>query len=1169
MAPEGHAVTRAERIAALRATLRERLLVLDGAMGTAIQALGLSAADFGGPAQEGCNEVLVATRPDVIQAIHARYFEAGADIAETDTFGGTPWVLTEYGLAERTRELNRTAARLAREVAERFSTPARPRFVAGSMGPTTRSISVTGGVTFAELAEHYLVQARGLYEGGADYLLLETCQDTLNVKAGLSALRRLAREVDGPLPVAVSVTIEASGTMLAGQSIEALIAALEHEDLLYLGLNCATGPEPMTDPLRTLARMARAPVACVPNAGLPDEDGRYRETPEAFSHALRRFGEAGWLNLVGGCCGTTPDHIRAVAEAARSIAPRAIPAARRACLSGIDYLELSEDARPVLVGERTNVIGSRKFKELIAAGKLDEASEIARAQVRGGAQVIDVCLANPDRDEREDMRAFLAEVTRKIRVPLMIDTTDEAVVESALAFCQGKPLVNSVNLEDGGGRLARIARLTRELGAALVVGCIDDDPVQGMAVSRGRKLEVARRAFGMLREHGVPAEDIYWDPLVFPCATGDAQYAGSALETIEGVRLLKAEFPGTHTLLGISNVSFGLPAAAREVLNAVFLYHCTQAGLDLAIVNAERLPRLPSILEAEKKLAEDLLWDRGADPAGAFAAAFREKKPAAPPRERLPLDERIARHVIEGTRDGLEADLAEARLTRRPLAIINGPLMAGMEEVGRLFAGNQLIVAEVLQSAESMKAAVRILEPHMDRAETGSRGKVLLATVKGDVHDIGKNLVEIILSNNGFTVVNLGIKVPPAHMIEAVRAHRPDVVGLSGLLVKSAQQMAVTAEDMSRAGISVPLIVGGAALTRAFVDRQIAPAYGAATVAYARDAMAGLDLVRRIVDPERHRELRAELAERRAARAAPGAVRPATPAEGGTRRSALLPPVAEPPRPPDLDRHLFAPALPHVFRFVNPVMLYGRHLGLPGSIARSLAPGHEAELAKTVEGRKALDLRRVVEGVEKECAAAGLLAPAAVWRFFRAASEGNRLSIFDLGGARLAAFDFPRQPRPEGLCLADLVNPLSGREPNDFVCLFAVTAGGGVRERAAAWKDAGEYLKSHALQALALESAEGLAELVHAELRSQWGFPDDPALTMADRFKARYRGKRYSFGYPACPRLDDQRILLDLLAAEEIGIQLTDGFMMDPEASVSALVFHHPAASYFSAAAAE
>ncbi|MFM2151689.1 MAG: hypothetical protein RL199_124, partial [Pseudomonadota bacterium] len=682
---------RPARVAALEAALRRRVLVLDGAMGTMLQAAALNADDFGGPSLEGCNEQLVKTRPDVIRGVHDQYLAAGADIVETNTFGATPLVLGEYGLSSETYDLNVRAARLAREACARFETAERPRWVAGSIGPTTKSITVTGGVTFDELVGHFRAQGEALHDGGVDYFLVETAQDTRNVKAALIALQEVNAAKGFGLPIAVSGTIEPMGTMLAGQSVEALAISLEHVPLLYLGLNCATGPEFMTDHVRTLSEVARTRVACVPNAGLPDEEGRYLETPEMVARVLARFAERGWLNLVGGCCGTTPAHVAALAAAARSMPVREVPTVRRSTLSGIEPLEVTDEKRPVLVGERTNVIGSKKFKELVSAGRLDEAAEIGKAQVKNAAAIVDVCLANPDRDELADTKALLAKLVHKVKVPLMIDSTDEAVVAEALTWSQGKAIINSVNLEDGEERFEKVVPLARKFGAALVVGCIDEDPVQGMAVSRARKLSVAERSHALLTtNYGIPEEDLYFDPLVFPCATGDAQYVGSAVETIEGVRLIKQRFPRCRTVLGISNVSFGLPAAGREVLNAVFLYHCVQAGLDLALVNAEKLERFASIDPEERKLAEDLLWNRGADPVAAFAAHFRHRVKAPVVRSDLPIDERIARCIIEGSREGLLDDLDTLRLAgTAPLDLINGPLMRGMDEVGRLFNKNE------------------------------------------------------------------------------------------------------------------------------------------------------------------------------------------------------------------------------------------------------------------------------------------------------------------------------------------------------------------------------------------------------------------------------------------------------------------------------------------------
>ena len=1144
------------RVETLKELLKSRILVLDGAMGTEIQRRGLSAEDFGGEAFDGCNEHLNLTRPDVVLDIHRSYLAAGADIIETNTFGSTPLVLGEYPpLGEKAYEISRRGAELARLAASEFETPERPRFVAGSMGPTTKALSISGGITFDELVEHYYVQAAGLVDGGADFLLVETAQDTRNIKAALIAIDRLRADRRQDITVAVSGTIEPMGTMLAGQTAEALVTSLEHADLLYLGLNCATGPEFMTDHLRALAESASVPVACVPNAGLPDDEGNYVETPEMMARALDRFIERGWVNLIGGCCGTTPAHIEVFARLAQGRPPRVPQKRGGTFVSGIENLEIEETNRPVIVGERTNVIGSRKFRELIAEEKYEEASEIARAQVKNGAQIIDVCLANPDRDELRDMEAFLEHLVKKVKVPIMIDSTDPAVIERALTYCQGKAIINSINLEEGEERFERVVPMARRFGAAFVVGTIDEDKVQGMAVTRERKLAIAKRSYDLLvRKYGVPPSDIIFDPLTFPCATGDAQYVGSAVETIEGIRLIKQAMPETKTILGISNVSFGLPPAGREVLNSVFLYHCTAAGLDLAIVNSEKLERYASIPEEDRRLAERLLFETSEETIAAFVERFRGVESRAGKRKsELSLDERLAQYIIEGSRDGLFEDLEAKLKEATPMEIINGPLMAGMDEVGRLFNNNELIVAEVLQSAEAMKAAVAFLEPHMDKAEVASRGKVLLATVKGDVHDIGKNLVDIVLSNNGYEVINLGIKVPPSELIKAIREHKPDIIGLSGLLVKSAQQMVVTAEELAAAGTCPPMLVGGAALSNSFTRRKIAPAYPN-LVAYADDAMKGLELANQIMDPEKRAALEERLAEESAALAS-GSERVASAYDPGERRSSSVPVMERVPAPPDYRRHVLRNiSLDEVWAFINPAMLYTRHLGLRGGRAEALlAQGDE----------KALMLKGVIDELKAVCRA-GAMQVHAVWRFYPAYSQGNALVLVDPDtGDLAAALHFPRQPKEDGLCLADFANP-KGEGAPDNVCLFAVTAGGGIRELYEAYKAQGEFLKSHAIQALAIESAEGCAEWLHSKIRGWWGFPDDPDMSMRDRFQARYRGRRYSFGYPACPDLSMQRVLFDLLRPEEIGIVLTEEYMMEPEASVSALVFHHPACEYFS-----
>ena len=1141
------------------AALAERILVIDGAMGTQLQARNLTAEDFGGAEYEGCNEYLTLTRPDVIEDVHRAYLAAGADIVESNTFGSTDIVLVEYGLQDRVFELNRQAVLIARRACDEFSTPDKPRWVAGSMGPTTRTISVTGGVTFPQLVRAFREQTLGLLAGGVDLLLLETAQDTLNLKAAAEGIRLAFEESGQKAPLMISGTIEPTGTMLAGQGVEALYTSLAHlEDhlgLISIGLNCATGPEFMTDHLRTLSELACCHVSVYPNAGLPDENGNYAESPDSLAAKLSRFVDEGWLNIVGGCCGTTPVHIAAIARMVAGKPPRTPSAIRRRVVSGIEALTIENDARPLLVGERTNVIGSRKFKNMIVAERFEEGAEIARDQVRGGAQVIDVCVANPDRDESADMTRLLDFLPRKVRAPIMIDSTDPQVMELALQRLQGKCLLNSINLEDGEGRFAVVSALLHRYGGSVVVGCIDEDPQHGMAVTRERKLAVARRSYDLLvNTYGLRPEDLIFDPLVFPVGSGDAAYIGSAVETIEGVRLITEEFPQCSTILGISNVSFGLPQAGREVLNAVFIHHCVKAGLTYAIVNTEKLERYASIPPEEFRLSEDLIFCRGDDPVAAFAAAFRDKQQTVhtPPAD-LPLEERLPRYIIEGIKNGLTADL-DAVLARgdKPLDIINGPLMAGMAEVGRLFNDNQLIVAEVLQSAEAMKAAVAHMEPHLEKGESSSKGKMLLATVKGDVHDIGKNLVEIILSNNGFHVVNLGIKVGPETLIEAARREQPDFIGLSGLLVKSALQMETTAADLKAAGIDVPLMVGGAALSRMFADIRIAPKYGA-PVLYAKDAMAGLELANRLFDPAERATLLGEVALRQQGAAASRQTSQTSPTSP-TGQTSQLPDVPLPP-PPDFERHVLRDIpLNQIVPFLNRQMLYTKHLGLTGSVEKLLAAGDE----------KALKLHGAVEKMLARVDLERLILPQALYRFFPANSDGDSLILFDPANPaqELMRIDFPRQAAGERLCVADFVRPLAGGV-RDNMALFVASCGRGVREKSEAMKEAGDYLNSHLLQALALELAEATAEFLHKRIRTSWGIVDDPSLSMKQLYNAEYRGIRVSFGYPACPELSDQQKLFRLLEPESIGVQLTDGDMMDPEASVSALVFHHPQGRYF------
>jgi 5-methyltetrahydrofolate--homocysteine methyltransferase len=1199
-----------DRSARLAALLRERILALDGATGTALAARGLTAADYGGEALFGCHEALLVHRPDVVLDLHRGYLEAGADIVETDSFGATPIVLAEYGLAVRCVELNRTAARLARQACAEIEArdAGRPRFVAGSIGPTTKALTLIGGVTFGEMVDAYSRQVEGLADGGADVLLVETCQDALNLKAALIA----CTEVAPHLPVAVSATLEPTGTTLGGQGIEGVAAMVEPWHPLWVGINCSTGPGPMTEHVRALAGLTPSFLSVVPNAGIPDGEGRYLESPDEMAATLGRFAASGWINLLGGCCGTTAEHIRRLRAVADANAPRTPPAYDPARLAGGEAVEICQEPRPLLIGERTNVLGSRKFKALVKDGRFAEAAEVGRRQVRGGAHVLDVCLADSEGDEKAAMASMIRALRRATRVPVMLDSTDPEVFSAALELLPGRPVLNSVNLEDGGERLERVARLARRFGAIVVAGCIDDHPTDGMARTAERKLEVAAHVLERLEAAGLRRREVLVDALVFPAATGDPKFRGSAAETVRGVRLIKDTLPGALTVLGISNVSFGVPPAGREVLNAVFLHHCVQAGLDAAIVNTEQLVRFPSLSADEIGLAEAVLFDGGREAVDAFVARYRQPRARtdrAP--DELPADERLRLMVIEGLRTGLAATLDELLARMAPLDVINGPLMAGMDEVGRLFGTGSLIVAEVLVSAEVMQAAVDYLRPHMKGESGADRGSILLATVRGDVHDIGKNLVGIILSTNGYRVVDLGVQCSSEKLIAAWREHRTDLVGLSGLLVRSAHQMVATAEDLRNSGVDVPLLVGGAALSGSFTRDRIAPAYGQ-PVHYAADAMSGLAIANQLMKPasgirgpgsgaagagtgsgvsrfandtrpkadensgagspaERGRSGRA-CGQPTADEAPPPTVHstatsyalPAPPppdseSRPADRASTPPPPNPEPrtpsseplPRPPDLARHVLRELpLDEVFAHVNAQMLLGKHLGVRGSVRRLLEAGD----------LRATELRKRVDALQDAAAARGWLAPTGVYRFFRAHSRDDQVIVVDLAGRRLATLPYPRQKRPPHASAADWVRP----EPDagDHVAIFLVTAGEGVRERAESLREEGRLLDSIALQALALETAEATAEWLHRRLRELWGFPDPPELTMEERFRARYRGIRLSFGYPACPDLEPQADVFRLLQPEEIGVRLTEGHMMDPEASVSAVVFHHPDARY-------
>ncbi len=828
----------------IKKLLAERIPIFDGAMGTYLQGFGLKESDYAG--HEGLNEMLSVSRPEVIQKVHEDYLAAGADFVETNTFGANAAVLAEYGLQARVREFNLASVKLARAAADKYSIPARRRYVAGSVGPTNKALFVTGGMGFDELRDIYLAQFGALIEGGADILLLETAHDILNLKAGLAAARLAFKKAGRELPVVVSATMDDSNKMLSGHDAEAFFAAVEHFPLSAIGFNCSTGPEGLRLRLERLAARAQFPVFAMPNAGLPDEAGRYLESPEKFASVMTNFARGGLLNMAGGCCGTSPEHIKALALAVKDVKPRSLPASAPWTVSGVEALFYDEIEPPVMAGERNNSIGSKKFRDMVAANDWDGALALAKAQAAAGAHVLDVCLANPERNELADVKTFLPRLTKAVRLPLMTDTTDLAVMEEALKTAPGKAILNSVNFEFGTDKPRAAAELVKTYGAKLVFGCIDEDKTHGLPLDCERKVAIARRAYAFLtKECGLKAEDIIFDTLVFPVAVG-GEHAKTAHETIKAIETIKKEFPGVKTILGVSNVSFGLPPASREVLNSVFLHHAVKAGLDIAIVNIEKLKRFALIPHEEKVLAEDLIFARKPDAAQAFAARYRDAKKAAPAAAAhdAPPEEKLRLAVLNGTRAGIPEAVAELLKTLHPLEVINGPVMRAMGEVGKLFAAGDLIVTEVLQSAEAAKAAVTALEPALKELKAPKRGRLLLATVKGDVHDIGKNLVSIIFESNGFEVVDLGVKVPPEEIAAAAVKHNPDIIGLSGLLVRSCEQMTITARELAKAGIKAPLLVGGAALTQKFTDASIVPHYGG-PVFYSKDAMEGLNYILR------------------------------------------------------------------------------------------------------------------------------------------------------------------------------------------------------------------------------------------------------------------------------------------------------------------------------------
>ncbi len=1159
------------RTAALRAALSERVVIADGAMGSMLQGSAATLDDFAG--HEGCNEILNVTRPDIVLDIHDGYLAAGVDCITTNTFGANLGNLGEYGISGRIGELAESGARLARRAADAAATGGRPRWVLGSMGPGTK-LPTLGHVAFTRLRDTYQVNAAALLRGGADALIVETCQDLLQAKAAIIGARRAIAAADADVLLIAQVTIETTGAMLLGTEIGAALTALAPLGIDMIGLNCATGPSEMSEHLRYLAAHSPAPLSCMPNAGLPEltSDGAYYPvTPDELADAHDVFAAEFGLALAGGCCGTTPEHMAAVVARLRDrpLAPRR-PRPEAGVASLYQHVPFRQDTAFLAIGERTNANGSRAFRDAMLAGRFDDCVEIARAQTRDGAHLLDVCVDYVGRDGAGDMREVVSRLATAATLPLVLDSTEPDVIRAGLELLGGRSVVNSVNYEDGDGpdsRIARVMPLIREHGAAVIALTIDE---QGQARTADWKVAVATRLIDDLTGNwGMQPGDIIVDCLTFPVATGQEETRRDALETINAIRELKRRYPEVQTTLGVSNVSFGLNPAARAVLNSVFLAECTRAGLDSAIVHASRIMPISRIPEEQLQTALDLVYDRRTadyDPLSRLLELFEGVDAAAVKATRaqelagLPLWERLKRRIIDGERAGLEADLDEALTGRPALEIVNDVLLDGMKTVGELFGSGQMQLPFVLQSAEVMKAAVGYLEPHMERSGEDGKGRIVLATVKGDVHDIGKNLVDIILSNNGYDVVNIGIKQPISAILDAATEHDADVIGMSGLLVKSTVVMRDNLAELNSRRLAGrwPVLLGGAALTRAYVEQDLAGLFEG-QVRYARDAFEGLRLMDAFMSVKRG-EAGARLPALRQRRVRPAAL--ASPAGGeaeagdqaGEIRStvSVTCPVPEPP----FWGATVVKGIPlaDYAAFLDERALFLGQWGLKPARGRD-GPSHQ-ELAET-EGRPRL--RMWLERAQTE----GLLQAAVVHGYFRCVSEGDDLVVLDERGAERERFRFPRQRRDRRLCLADFFRPRESGE-TDVVAFQLVTVGSRISEATAELFAKNAYRDYLELHGLSVQLAEALAEYWHARIRGALGIGGADPAELDGILKVGYQGCRYSFGYPACPDLEDRAKVMRLLEPGRIGVTLSEEFQLAPEQSTDAVITHHPEAKYFS-----
>ena len=1161
-------------------TIKERIVVFDGAMGTNLQVQNLTLDDFGGPRFEGCNENLLVTRPDAVENVHSAFLEVGCDVIETNSFNGTPVDFAEYDIADQAYDMNVRAARLAKRIASDYSTNAKPRWVAGSMGPG-RKLPTLGHITFTELRDAYKVQVNGLLDGGADLLIVETCQDLLQTKAALSAIFSVFAETHRRVPVFAQVTIETFGTMLNGTEISAALTSLAPFPIDVIGMNCGTGPKHMTESIRYLCENAPLPVSVLPNAGLPSVvEGKmhYDETPDSFTAQLVHFASDFGVNVVGGCCGTTPAHLRKVVETMQHITPKRrdpklIPAASSIYMQQ-PYVQ---DASFLIIGERVNASGSKKMRDLLNTGDWDGLVQLGKEQEREGAHILDVNVDFVGRDGEADMHELAARLVTNVKIPLMFDSTEWQKMEAGLQHAGGKSILNSTNYEDGVPRFLKVIDLAKKYGASVVIGTIDEE---GMARTAEGKFKIAKRAYDQAtQEAGLPATDIFFDPLALPISTGIEEDRRNALETIEGIKRIKRELPGAFTLLGVSNISFGLNPASRVVLNSVFLHDAVEAGLDAAIVNASKIEPLNRIGEKEIKVARELIYDERRfendvcvyDPLTEFTKLFEgvKSKAAKKATKGETVEERLKYHIIDGEKIGLEHELKVALETHPALDIINNILLDGMKVVGDLFGSGQMQLPFVLQSAEAMKSAVRFLEPFMEKkGGATAKGTMVLATVKGDVHDIGKNLVDIILTNNGYKVHNLGIKQPIEAILQACDETGADAIGMSGLLVKSTLIMKDNLELMNERGIKVPVILGGAALTRRYVEDDLKSLYKG-RLFYAHDAFAGLHTMDQLVGAADHTETtdsvekvaieedvedlvgeEAKLGIRKAARprgAAPSAE------TAHTTRSEVNPAVPIPNAPFYGSRVVEEISLDDVFAFVNENALFkGQWQFKQGKTAPD-------EYQKLVRDK----VRPIYEELKERSKREELLVPKVVYGYFNCQSSANDLIVYDENQREQVRFTFPRQPAGKHLCLADFfASQDSGRM--DVVAFHLVTVGHRASEYAHELFKSDNYADYLYFHGLSVETAEALAEFWHKRIRQELGIAGNDATNLSRLFHQQYQGSRYSFGYPACPRLEDQEKLFTLLNPGRIDVSLTEEFQLEPEQSTSAIIVHHPEAKYFS-----